>query len=135
MDDLFSPSSPTTDGGFPEDTSSPAKVDFAPPLFFPKGDYENDTGLENLFGRVFSLKDQPSVEEEEQKEDAVPALREGGQGLEQVVRNVGQRHQGRQREKKKSLLRAEVVLPVVMVALGAQAWWFDVTKWGKWFGE
>ena len=131
-DDMLSPT--TTEA----DDSSPRKVEFAQPRFFPKGDYENDTGLENLFGRVFSLRDQPvGVEDAAQavaNQPAAPPMTEqrterrtGGRGIPGLEWRPQQDTRTRER---KSLFRAEVIVPVVLLALVAQVWWFDVTRWG-----
>lgn len=126
LDDTFSPSSETASEAF-----SPRKASFAQPRFFPKSDYENDTGLENLFGKVFSLGEEPArdtdaaTEDEEEEAETPIEQRRGIPGLE-----ARPRPQPRQRERR-SLLRAEVVIPVLLLAFVAQIWWFDVESWGR----
>lgn len=118
--------SPTTDVGVSEEFS-PRKVDFRQPRFFPRKDHENDTGLENLFSSVFSLKDQPAAiydDDDETHEDTV-ATASGERSHQQQASEPQQHHRRRQ---PRSLFRAEVVLPIILLALIAQVWWFDVTK-------
>ncbi len=131
LDDTFSPSSEAT-----SEALSPHKAPFAQPRFFPKGDYENDTGLENLFGKVFSLREEPArdidttagEEEEEEEEEAETPIqqRRGIPGLEARPRPLP-----RQTERRSLWRRAEVVIPVVSLIFVAQIWWFDVESWGR----
>jgi len=130
--------SPTTDGGVSEDLS-PRKVDFRQPKFFPRKDHENDTGLENLFSSVFSLKDQPAaVHEDEETNEGFGASasreRNNRSNQQQTSRRVLQPEQPQGRRQARSLFRAEVVLPVILLALIAQVWWFDVTKFARLLG-
>lgn len=118
--------SPTTDGGVSEEFS-PRKVDFRQPRFFPRKDHENDTGLENLFSSVFSLKDQPAAvydKDDETHEDTVATASREQSNQQQAL----EPQQQLGRKQPRSLFRAEVVLPVILLALVAQVWWFDVTK-------
>lgn len=48
------------------DAISPGnRRNFAEPSFFPPSDFNADTGLENVFGKVFSLQDQPTELQEQ----------------------------------------------------------------------
>lgn len=130
--------SPTTDGGVSEEFS-PRKVDFRQPRFFPRKDLENDTGLENLFSSVFSLKDQPAAvhDDEETNEDfGATILRERNNrsNQQQASGRVLLPEQQRGRRQPRSLFRAEVVLPIILLALIAQVWWFDITKLARLLG-
>jgi len=130
--------SPTTDRGVSEDFS-PRKVDFRQPKFFPRKDHENDTGLENLFSSVFSLKDQPAAvhDDEETNEHFVAAAsreRNNRSSQQQASGQVLQPEQPHGRRQPRSLFPAEVVLPIVLLALIAQVWWFDVTKLARLLG-
>lgn len=125
--------SPTTDGGVSEEFS-PRKVEFRQPSFFPKKDYENDTGLENLFSSVFSLKDQPAAvdDNDECSDEGITAPtsreRDNRNNQQQASGRVSQPQRQQGRGQATSLFRAEVMLPIVLLTLVAQVWWFDLTK-------